>query len=431
MTRSIWIFNQYALPPTLPGGTRHFDLACELTLMGYQVTIFASAFNHSLFEKKRLLNGEPWAIEEIEGVRFVWLPSFPYRNNNWRRLLNMLEYTVRAYHLGLRLSRLDPRIAPPDIIVGSSVHLFAVWAAYQLSRHYKANFVMEIRDLWPQGFVDLGVWHEGQFHVRFFRWLEQWLCERAERIIVLSPLTSEYLARYSKVWADKAVYIPNGTKTARFIQVSADEQRDGGPLRTMFLGSMGYKNGVDLILHAMKVIEQDEPSILECWLIGDGPEKPHLIQLARDLELKNVVFHDAVARSSVPSYTQQADILILVEREVLYGSSNKLFDYLAAGKPIVFSVVAQHNNLADEIHCGLSAAPEDAASLAEKLLEMARLSIEERQAMGERGRSYVCQQHDYSVLAVRLAETFEQVTSDQLKNQRNSNQPTRPSGLID
>jgi len=406
---NIWLLNHYALTPDVPGGTRHFDLGYELTRMGYDVTIFASAFNHSLHKKVRLLNGEPWALEEVEGVKFIWLPSFAHRDNDWRRLLNMLDYTWRAYWLGLRLPHLERRIMPPNVVIGCSVHLFAVWAAYQLSRHYRAHFVMEVRDLWPQGLLDIGLWREGQLQVRFLRWLEQWLYARAESIIILSPLTREYLARYSSAWADKTVYIPNGTRTARFEQAETAPSPDTGPLRVMYLGAMGISNGVDLIIQAMQIIEQAEPGLLECVLVGDGPEKPHLQQMARNLGLKNVLFQGAVPRAQVPQYAMQADILVLVQREVLYGSSNKLFDYLAAGKPIVFSVFAQHNNLVEQVRCGVSALPENAADLAEKLLAVARMPEQERQAMGERGHAYVRQHHDYSVLARRLADVLEEL----------------------
>jgi len=393
----------------MPGGTRHFDLACELSRMGHDVTIFASAFNHTLWRKVRLLAREPWALEEAEGIKFVWLPSFAYRGNDWRRAANMLDYAWRAWWLGRRLPQLEPRVAPPDVVLGCTVHPFAAVAAYHLSKYHQAHFVMEIGDLWPQTLVDMGLWREGQPHVRFFRWLEQFLCKRAERIVVLSPLTREYLAQYSSEWAAKAVYLPNGTSVARFQQVKAAEPLGDGPLQVMFLGSMGYKNGIDLIIQAMQIAEQREPGLLECTLVGDGPEKPDLQQTVGDLGLNNVHFLDPIPRAKVPEYTARADILVLVEREVLYGSSNKLFDYMAAGKPIVISVFAEHNNLVERTQCGLSASPEDATDLAEKLIQVAQLPAQQRQEMGQRGRTYVEQHHDYAVLARQLDDLLREL----------------------
>jgi glycosyltransferase involved in cell wall biosynthesis len=377
--------------------------------MGYDVTIFASAFSHGLRSKTRLLQGGSWALEQVKGVKFIWLPSFPYRSNNWRRVVNMLDYTWRAYWLGRRLPRLVPQVPVPDIVLGCSVHLFAVLAGYHLSRRYRSHFFMEVRDLWPQTFLDMGLWREGQLQVRIFRWLEQFLYARAERIVTLSPLTREYLARYSPEWAAKTVLVPNGTKVARFKSIQAVQASGARPLRVMFLGSVGFKNGVDLIIEAMRIVEQTAPGLMECVLVGEGPEKTHLQQMVQDWRLESVQFKGAIPRQQVPECLAHADILVLVERQVLYGSSNKLFDYMAAGKPIVASVFAEHNNLVKEAQCGLSASPEDPADLAEKLLAVARMHAGERSAMGERGRAYVAQHYDYAALAKRLAEALREV----------------------
>ena len=400
--KSLWMLNHYAQPPDLPGGTRHYDLACELIRLGYDVTIFASAYNHALRQKVRLSAGEPWALEEVQGVRFVWLPSFAHQTNNWRRMANMLDYSWRAYALGRRIPQLEPRVPAPHIVMGCAVHLFAVLAGYHLSRHYDAHFVMEVRDLWPQTFLDMGLWREGQLQVRFFRWLEQFLLERAERIVILSPQTREYLAGYSSEWAKKSMYIPNGTQVARFDR-AGEGQSGKPPLHGIYLGAMGVTNGLELVLQAIRLANHSQPGLTRWTLVGDGPEKPRLQQMAVDLGLDNVRFSDPVPRSLVPDILARADMLVLVQREVLYGSSNKLFDYMAAGKPILFAVHAQHNNLVEEAQCGVSALPDSAEDLADKLLFLTRMPGEERTAMGQRGRAYAREHHDYSVLAQELA----------------------------
>ncbi len=406
---SIWFLNHYASPPDCPGGTRHHDLGRALTRLAYDVTIFASAFNHSLHRPVRLQGGQPWQVEAVEGVRFVWVPTFRHGGNGYQRLLNMLSYLSRAYWLGRRLPRLVPGIARPGIVVGCTVHPFAALAGYLLARHHRAHFVMEVRDLWPQTFVDMGVWREGQPQVWFFRRLEQFLYARAERIITLSPLTRDYLAHYSAQWAEKVVYIPNGTDVTRFEDVRAAPRPNGLPLQVMYAGSMGFKNGVDLIVEAMRIVERAEPGLLQCTLLGDGPERAQLQRAVREQRIGNVRFDGPVPRAEVPGRLATADILVLTERKVLYGSSNKLFDYMAAGCPIVSSVFAEHNSPIERARCGISVPPENAAALAEALLTVAHMPAEARLAMGERARAYVRQHNDYPVLARRLHQVFEEL----------------------
>jgi len=99
--------------------------------------------------------------------------------------------------------------------------------------------------------------------------------------------------------------------------------------------------------------------------------------------------------------------LALVQKEVLYGSSNKLYDYMAAAKPIVFAVFADHNRPLEQAQCGVYASPENAEDLAAKLVLIAHMPAKVRAAMGECGRAYVRQHHDYSVLARRLASVLQ------------------------
>ncbi len=408
---SIWFLSHYAHPPECPGGTRHHDLGRALARLGYDVTIFSSAFSHSLHKRIRLHGGQPWQVEVVEGVRFVWVPTVAYQGNDYRRVLNMLSYAGRAYWLGRRMPSLAPEITRPDIVVGCTVHPFAALAGYLLARHHHARFVMEIGDLWPQTFVDMGLWREGQLQVRFIRRLEQFLYARAERIITLSPLTREYLARYSPHWAEKVVYVPNGTDVTRFEGATAAPRSSGLPLHVMFAGSMGFKNGVDLIVEAMRIVERAEPGLLKCTLLGDGPEQAELQRTVREQGIANVCFDEPVPRAEVPRRLAAADILVLTERKVLYGSSNKLFDYMAAGRPIVSSVFAEHNSPIESARCGVSVPPEDAAALAEALLTVAHMPAEARLAMGERARAYVREHNDYPVLARRLHEAFQELTS--------------------
>jgi glycosyltransferase involved in cell wall biosynthesis len=403
------MLNHYAITPDLPGRTRHFDLATELADLGWDVTIFASAFSDRLRRKIRLLDGQPWGVEAYGEVRFVWVPSFPNQENDWRRIANMVDYTLRARWVARRLARLEPSFRPPDVVLGSAAHLFAGIAAYDVALHYGAHFVMEVRDLWPQSFIDMGMWQEGQLQVRFFRALEQYLYSRAERIVTLSPLTREYLASYSEEWAQKAVYIPNGTLVSRYDTVRAYRRASGSPIKAMYLGAMGPTNGLEVAVEALAIAQAEAPNLIQGIFVGNGPDRDRLQDMARAMGLTNIRFEAAVPNVDVPAVSAQADMFLAVQREVRYGSLTKLYDYMAVGQPIVSSLYVEHNNPLEEIGCGLAAEPGNARDLADKMLILAQLTDQERRAMGDRGLAYVREHNDYPVLARRLAEMLEDV----------------------
>jgi glycosyltransferase involved in cell wall biosynthesis len=410
--KTLWMLNHYALPPDLPGGTRHFDLACELTNIGYDVTIFASAFNHKLRREVRLQNGKSWGIERIEDVNFVWVKTFPYQENSWRRLLNMISFMVRAYFVGRELPE-KKDLAPPDIIIGSSVHLLTVLTAYLLSCYFKAHFVMEVRDLWPQTLIDMGALGERNFLTVLLHQLEKFLYQRAERIIVLLPNAGEYIKNLGAD-ADKICWIPNGVNLSRFVTEEVQQGEDER-FTVMYAGAHGQANGLDVILDAASIIQKQGNSEVEFVLIGDGPEKTRLKAYCKDLELANVEFCSPVAKDEVPIVLAQSDVLVFPLKEIevfKYGiSSNKLFDYLASGKPIVFSCEAA-NNIVDRVKSGVSVPPEDPQALADAIIRLYSVPPEERQAMGARGRAHVEQHYDTKVLAGRLHHMLEDLVNE-------------------
>ena len=137
MGKTLWVLNHYAISPDMPGITRHFDLALELVKKGHDVTIFASGFDHSTRKYVKITPEEKMKVETYDGVRFVWVNTFPYKDNNWRRVVNMLSY-------GWRVLWCDRGIPKSDVIIGSSMHPFAALAGWWLARRHKARFVLKL-----------------------------------------------------------------------------------------------------------------------------------------------------------------------------------------------------------------------------------------------------------------------------------------------
>jgi len=409
---NLWIFNHYAVTPDMPGGTRHYDLARELVKRGHRVVIFATSFHHQLHREMRLQPEERWRIEDVDRVKFVWLRTPPYWRNDWRRVRNMVVFILRAWWLARKSSKLVPELGRPDVVIGSSPHLLTPLAAYWVARHYRAPFVMEVRDLWPQTIIDMGELSACHPITKALQILERFLYRRSERIITVLPLAHEYITACG-ISREKIIWIPNGVDISRFRDVKPLEN-DSHYFKIMYTGAHGQNDALEGLIRAARIVQDRGFSNVRFILVGDGPAKAGLVKLAKDLGLNNVEFRDPIQKHQVPGILVEANATILILYDLplyKYGiSANKIFDYLAASKPLILAGMPA-NNPVEEACCGLTIPPGDPEALAEAVIQLYQMSPEERAEMGKRGREYVEKHHDIRKLAVRLEEVLQSLVS--------------------
>ncbi len=405
--KQVWILNHYALEPGGAGGTRHYHLAVNLPAYGWQATVIAASVELNS-GRQRLAAHERLRLERFNDVPFLWIRTPEYQGNGIGRVLNMLMYTFRVLLPGY-----TKKLHRPDVIVGSSVHPLAALAGALLARRHKVPFVFEVRDLWPQTLIDLGRLKERSFITWLLRRLEQRLYREAGRIVVLLPHADDYIVPLG-ISAEKIVWIPNGVDLSAF-SVADQLQRSGKkPFVLMYFGAHGQANGLDNVLRAMQLVaEQESCEAIKLRMIGDGPLKSELMQLAREFGLDNVSFEPPVPKEAIPELAAEADAFVfnLIDAPVFrFGiSSNKLFDFMAGARPIIFCSDAA-NNPVEDAHAGITVLPGDPAALARAILTVSRMSIEDRQQMGRSARRYVEEEHDFSRLAGRLAATLDAST---------------------
>lgn len=405
--KQVWILNHYAQEPSGAGGTRHFHLAAHLSACGWQGTVVAAS-TELTSGRQRLAKGESLRLEHFAGVPFLWVRTPEYQGNGGGRLLNMLAYTWQTL-----LKRTTRNLHRPDVVIGSSVHPFAAVAGVLLARRFKVPFVFEVRDLWPQTLVDMGRLREGAFLTWALRKLESWLYRRAARIVVLLPRAWEYIVPLG-IPMERIVWIPNGVDLSLFPYSKPSARKPSEPFTLMYFGAHGQANGLDNVLQAMKLVQARHGARrIELRMIGDGPLKPALMAQAQQLGLGNVSFEPPVPKSQIPALAAEADAFVITVLDLpklyRYGiSMNKLFDYLAAARPIIIGSDAANNPVADA-RAGLSVRAEKPNELAEAILQIAAMPLEERQRMGRAGREYVEQNHGFQQLAGRLAAVLNEV----------------------
>jgi glycosyltransferase involved in cell wall biosynthesis len=242
--------------------------------------------------------------------------------------------------------------------------------------------------------------------------IQRHLDRQASRIVTLLPGSRDEIVRCGGR-ADHVVWIPNGIDLELCGPVG-DSAADDGHFDVVYAGAHGTANALDTIVQCAAILEREGSRIM-FRLYGDGPDKARLARSASERGATNIRFHDPVPKSQVYEVLAAADAFVLVlKKSGLYRhgfSLNKLWDYMAAGRPIVFSADAAQN-VVEEAQCGMTVPAEDAQALADALRTLSGLTDVERAAMGQRGRRFVEEHHDIAALAKRL----ESVLSDALES---------------
>lgn len=394
---NICIFNHHALTPDMSGGTRHYDFAKELVKRGHNVTVVASSFHYSKYKEMKEYRDKEYLLEKIDGVNFIWIKTPPYFGNGISRVKNMLSYTYKVLNIIPKLN-----FKNPDIIIGSSVHLFAVYGAYRLSKKYNTPFVMEVRDIWPQTLIDMGMsrWHP---FIIVLGCLEKYLYKKADKIISNLPYAYKHIEQF--VSKDKFIWLSNGVDLDN---ISYREKQKTDKFTVSYTGAIGVANNLALLVDAAERLKEKKDIFFR--IVGDGAEKEKLKELLKVKELKNITLEEPVAKNKVSEILQSSDILYfnLKDSQVFnFGiSSNKLFDYMASGRVIIFSTKAKNNPIKDA-DAGYTIEPDDLKQLEQTILDIYNLQQDERNAIGRKIRKYAEENYSIGILTDKLEKLLE------------------------
>jgi glycosyltransferase involved in cell wall biosynthesis len=401
----IWYMSAYDQPRGQ--SSRTYDFSRELVKRGHQVTMFNNSYCHWT-HVERLSPNEKWRIEEIDGIRVVWLRTIPYTGNGWGRGANMLSNAWRSIQAARTFSE------KPDVIIGPSVPLGTGWVAWKIARMKGAAFVFEVRDVWPTSLVDNGVLSKRSPVYHAFRFIEKHLYRNSQRISSVIPFLYEHVSE-SNGNPEKVAWIPNGVNFERF---AGFEAYDGGqrlPLVAMYVGGFSSAHDVITIVRSAKILQEIGNEKYRFVVVGDGVKRTECRREASLNKLSNIEFRDPVAKSDVPRLQMESDILIAsVTDSTIYRfgmNLNKMVDYLASGRPVIFSGNAPNDPVA-ESRAGFSIPPEDPAAMVGALQKLLEMSPAERIEMGQRGRRYVENEFDMRKLAERMESLLLQAIRD-------------------
>ncbi|NHZ87689.1 glycosyltransferase [Massilia sp. CCM 8733] len=405
---NILLINHYA--GSLKHGMeyRPFYLAREWVRLGHRVRIVASSQSHIRAQAPQL-HGRDQLDETIDGVEYRWVATPAYRGNGAARVANMLAFVT---HLHLHARRLAAEFAP-DAVIASSTYPLDIWPAHRIARFAGARLLFELHDLWPLSPIELGGYSRWHPFIMLLQAAEDYACRNACAIVSILPKVRDHLEAHGMA-PHKLHIVPNGADPAEWLAeppalggmagARLAALRSDGKFIVGYAGTHGLANALDTLLDAARLMADPRIAFV---LAGGGPEKPRLVRLARERGLHNVHFLDPVPKREVPALLAYFDVAYIGwQRQRLYRygiAPNKLIDYMMAGRPILHSVEAGNDPVADA-GCGLTVAPQDPIAVAHGLLALFTLDRQERDAAGERGRAYAMANLSYPVLGRRFLQ---------------------------
>jgi len=385
-----------------PGGTRHHELARNLANRGHRLTVIASPVSYLTGTARP--GRIPWVERQDGGPGVKVLRAYTYRGLHRsfvHRVFSFLSFMLSSFVIGLGIKDVD-------LVWGTSPPIFQGITAWALARLKRAPFLFEVRDLWPAFAVAVGVLRQPLL-IRASEWLERFLYRQARTVMVNSPgFTAHVQARGAR----PVVLLPNGADTRMF-----DPDADGAAFRqahglqgrfvALYAGAHGMSNDLGILLEAASLLRERED--IAIVLLGDGKEKPALMQRAAQMNLDNVIFLPPVPKNEMPLALAAADACIAILKPVeLYKTvyPNKVFDYMAVGRPVVLAIDGVIRQVVEQAGAGLAVRPGDPARLAEALRNLAD-NRSMGSEMGKAGRAYVEAHFDREKLADQLTELLE------------------------
>lgn len=370
--KNIWFLHHYAIPNQLGVGERPYRLAQNLIKRGYNVKVFAASTVHNS-DINYIEDDRKYIVKEFNGVPFVFVKARSYKGNGRDRVKNMFDYSLGVISVSKEFES-----EKPDIIYASSVHPLTWISGYILSRKYKAKFIAETRDLWPETLVVMGKLKRNSFIARILYMVERFVYKKADRVVFTMPGGKDYVESIG-LDINKVRHINNGIDLQefnynmnKFVYDDVD-LNDNSSFKIIFAGSIGRANAIDRVIKAAQIILNKGYTNIKILIFGDGPERERLEKYVNDNNIKNVVFKGRVDKKYVPNILSKADLNIFSLEHLpnlfKYGlSPNKMFDYFASGKPTISNVECGYDML-EKFNCGITVKGENEEALAEGILK--------------------------------------------------------------
>lgn len=319
----ITYIHQHFVLPGEPGGSRPYEFARRMAAAGHEVTMIC---------------GRDEAMDKtVDGIHVRRL-AIPYRNemSKRERIVSFFNFLVRASAVAARV--------PADVIYASSTPLTVAVPGIVAKFTQRAPLVAEIRDLWPEVPIKLG-YLNNPVAIFLAKQLEKAFYAASTEVVALSPSMADGVKEVAP--KKRVTVIPNASDFERF-DVPAEqraafrkEQGWGDDVVAVYAGGFGMSYQLEWLVDLAAQLRRDGVENVRFVLLGQGSDSDALYQRAKDAGLDaDAMFLGRQPKEDVAKYVSAADIALSPLRDdpCLEGNSlNKVFDAMAASRPVVFN----------------------------------------------------------------------------------------------
>lgn len=416
--RTIWIMNHYASDMFRDKAGRHYWFSKKLAERGYKPTIFCASTYLTNGESVDI-EGKKSAVKYDGDTPFVFVRTPKYTGNGIGRIKNMI-----GFYLGLfpAASAYAKQTGNPDVILASSVHPLTMVAGIKIAKKYHIPCICEIRDLWPEAIFAFGKSREKSLLGKLLLAGEYWIYRNADALIFTKEGDTDYLKE--RGWTTeqggdidlkKCHYINNGVDLAAYRSQIDTERLDDSDLtpdtfNVVYAGVIRPVNNVGNLLDCAKLLT-DYPDI-RFLIYGDGSQLAELRERAEYEQVTNVKLKGFVARKYIPYVLSKSSVNILNYSLNQFNwsrgnSSNKLFEYMASGKPVI-STVKMGYSIISRYKCGTELDECTPRALADAILSLYEMTPNERKMIGCNAQNGA-KDFDFNKLTDKLIQVIQSV----------------------
>ena len=414
---NIWILNHYAVPQRYYYLARSYHFAKRLLEMGHSVTVFAASSVHNS-DINLITGSEKYREMEEDGIRYVLFRARQYQGSGKARVINHIEC---AWKMARQCPTFTDKYGRPDLIYASAGQSLTLVAGIKLAKKLGISCVSEVTDLWPESFVAYGLISEKNPLLKMLYAGERWIYSHSDAVIFSMEGGRDYIiekgwdkAHGGPVDLSKVYHINNGVDLAAFDYNKEHYVLDDADLddvdtfKAVYTGSLRKVNNVGMLVDTARCLKARGESRIKILVYGDGDERENLENAARENGLNNIVFKGRIDKKYVPSILARGNLCLLhwkpthIEK---YGMSmNKLFDYLASGRPILANSVPAYD-LIKRYECGISTDIQSPERYADIIKEFADLPGKDYSKFCTNARQAV-EKFDFRVLTEKIESVF-------------------------